>query len=235
MHTTQLDTLRSVETPEGIEISMTVTGPVARALAWFIDAVLRTVLYMIVGIIISILLPGHLTTGLYLVFLFLMEWFYYVFFDIYREGQSPGKSVMGLRVTRDDGTAVDWPSSMIRNLLRFADFLPFMYGFGLISMLSNPDFKRLGDLVAGTVVVYTETDQKPCVLTKAVPLTPRYCLTLQEQQALVSFAERSSSLTVERNIELSRLTVPLVEVGDNEATGLLEDLLGTAVWISGRR
>lgn len=235
MPATQLDTLRSVETPEGIELSMTVAGPVARVLAWCIDAVLRTVLYMVVGTIISILLPGHFTTGLYLVFLFLMEWFYYVFFDIYREGQSPGKSAMGLRVLRDDGTAVDWSSSMIRNLLRFADFLPFMYGFGLISMLLNPDFKRLGDLVAGTIVVYTEAKQKPCTLPKAVPLTPRYRLTLQEQQALVSFAERSSSLTTERNIELTQLSAPLVESGDTEVTGMLERLLGTAVWIAGKR
>lgn len=56
----------------------------------------------------------------------------------------------------DDGTPVGWTSSLTRNLLRFVDLLPFGYFLGALSCLANPAFKRLGDLAAGTLVVYQE-------------------------------------------------------------------------------
>lgn len=231
-----LDTLCNVEIPEGIELSMTVAGPVARALAWSIDTLFRTVIYIVIGFILSLLVAGDFLMGLFLILLFLMEWFYFVLYEVYREGQTPGKSTMGLRVLNDDGTAVDWSASMIRNLLRFVDFLPFSYGFGLISMLVSPDFKRLGDLVAGTLVVYSETERLPAALPEVQPFSPRHALTLEEQQGLVSFAERSVLLTRQRNEELARLTGPLTDRGrKTDSKGILEEVLATAVWIAGRR
>ena len=61
----------------------------------------------------------------------------------------------------DDGTPVRWPGALTRNLLRAVDFLPFLYGVGLVAMLANRDFKRLGDLAAGTVVVYQAAAAEP--------------------------------------------------------------------------
>lgn len=230
-----LDTLCNVEIPEGIELSMTVAGPVVRALAWSIDTLLRAVIYIVIGLVLSLFLAGDFMIGLYFIILFLMEWFYFVLYEVYREGQTPGKSTMGLRVLNDDGTAVDWSASMIRNLLRFADFLPFSYGFGLISMLISPDFKRLGDLVAGTLVVYSETERLPATPPQVRPLSPRHALTLEEQQALVSFAERSVSLTPQRNEELALLTGSLIDERKTDSKGMLEGVLATAAWIAGRR
>src|SRR5512143_1036292 len=149
----QLDTIHTFETPEGIELGLRVAGPLPRALAWVIDALIRYGGLFIVSIALSIL--GEFGFGLFLILLFLVEWFYPVLFEVSR-GATPGKKMMGLAVVHDNGTPIGWPASMIRNLLRVIDFFPLMYGTGLLSMLINRQFKRLGDLAAGTLVVYRE-------------------------------------------------------------------------------
>jgi uncharacterized RDD family membrane protein YckC len=77
-----------------------------------------------------------------------------VLFELSPWAATPGKRALGLKVVMDDGLPVTPAASLIRNLLRAADFLPFLYAAGLISMLVRADFKRLGDLAAGHVVVH---------------------------------------------------------------------------------
>jgi len=84
---------------------------------------------------------------------FLLFWGYFVACELLMQGQTPGKRVMGLRVVGRDGAAVDPVASMIRNLLRYADFLPGFYGVGVVAMLASARSQRVGDLAAGTVVV----------------------------------------------------------------------------------
>ncbi len=90
---------------------------------------------------------------------------------------------MNIKVLHELGTPVDWSASMIRNLLRVIDFLPLLYGFGLISILLNKNFKRLGDLVAGTIVVYTDeiSNNLVTVLSKEPPRPMPLVLTLSQQ------------------------------------------------------
>ena len=106
--------------------------------------------------------------GLMLLGFFLLEWFYPVFFEL-RSGATPGKRAMGLRVVHDDGTPVGAVASVIRNLLRVADFLPLFYAAGLVSCLVDRDFRRLGDLAAGTLVVHSEPPLKPQGIRNARP------------------------------------------------------------------
>ena len=107
---------------------------------------------------LGMLLPllGGAGMGLWLILMFLMEWFYPVLFEVLARGQTVGKMALGIRVLCDDGTPVGWYQSTVRNFLKFVDFLPVLYGAGLLSMLLQKDFKRLGDLAAGTLVVYAE-------------------------------------------------------------------------------
>ncbi len=70
---------------------------------------------------------GKLGAGLGLLLTFIMTWWYMVLFEVLNQGRSPGKQMMGLRVVHDDGTPVGWAASLLRNLLRFADILPFGY------------------------------------------------------------------------------------------------------------
>ena len=147
-----------------------------------------------------------------------------VIFEVWRDGATPGKRSFNLVVLNDNGTPVTFGASLTRNLLRAVDFLPMLYAFGLVSMLFNRDFKRLGDLAAGTIVVYRD---KPAVrgkLPDARPVAPQVALTLNEKRAVLDFAERYATLTHERANELAEHAAPLV----GDAREPAEVLLGIA-------
>ncbi len=195
-----LDTTLCYETPEGIELELRLAGPVVRGLAWVIDFAIRATGYILVSIVVSLL--GGIGAAISLILLFTVEWFYPVYFEM-RSGATPGKKAMGILVIQEDGTPLTWSSSLLRNLLRAADFLPFLYCTGLISMVLNRRFQRLGDLAAGTVVVYPDQQN-------LVPEIPEYParpfpvpLTLTEQRLVLDFAERAADMTPERRHELA--------------------------------
>jgi len=222
-----IDTLRTVQTPEGIDLHLPLAGLVPRSLAWLIDALIRLFIYT--GLAIVLLIFGDTGAGLYLLAAFVIEWFYPVLFEVLRDGQTPGKRSYGIRVLHDDGTPIGWSASLIRNLLRVVDFLPIMYGFGMASIMLNRDFKRLGDLAAGTIVVYRDAPLPEPKLSISHPSRPPYALNLEEQQAIIAFAERSPGLTQERAEELAQLTGPLVANNPRP----IETLYSYAKWLSG--
>jgi uncharacterized RDD family membrane protein YckC len=218
-----IDSSRAIETPEGVLLELRLAGPAVRALAWAIDMAIRFAVYMSLGMLLPLF--GGAGVGIWLILMFLMEWFYPVVFEVLARGQTVGKMALGLRVLCDDGTPVGWYPSTVRNFLKFVDFLPVLYGAGLLSMLMQKDFKRLGDLAAGTIVVYTEKrmsrQPRPSPALEqergdAVPLPP-VPLTLEEQQALVAFAARRREFTPERAEELVDLLEPLTGIQGSEA------------------
>jgi len=197
-----LDTARRIATPEGIELTLRLAGPIPRALAWGIDLLIRGAILAVIGITAAALKQSG--TAIILLSAFLIEWLYPAWFEATR-GATPGKRSMGLVVLNDDGTPVRWPAAMTRNLLRTADFLPTMYLAGFIAMVMNRDFKRLGDLAANTLVVYRERKLVPLAIPEADPRAPGFALSVSEQRAILDFAERSSGLTPERAEELAEI------------------------------
>lgn len=195
-----LDTSRSYETPEGIRLEMRMAGPVVRAWAWAIDFAVRAGIYLALSIMLGFF--GGVGMAVVMIGFFLIEWFYPVLFEI-RNGATPGKKAMGIQVVHDNGTPVSWSSSLIRNLVRAADFLPFLYAFGLLAMLANRDFKRLGDMAAGTLVVYREMPPARQALPAVDPIPPPADLYVDEQRTLLAFSERTSILTPDRSAELA--------------------------------
>jgi len=224
-----LDTLRPVTTPEGVELNLRLAGPVPRACAWAIDFVLRVAVFIALSSGFGYL--AGLGVGLWLLAAFLLEWFYPVVFEIWFGGATPGKRQMGLRVVNDDGTPVQAAASVVRNLLRAVDFLPLLYGIGLVSMLTNRDFKRLGDVVAQTVVVYRDEPRGSAGVPAAAALAPPRPLALEEARAIVDYAERVPELTPERAEELARLAEPLVGAGGPNPR---ERLIAIANFLVGR-
>jgi uncharacterized RDD family membrane protein YckC len=221
-----LDTARRYEIPEGIELGFRVAGPVVRACAWAIDLLIRAGLYLAIAIPFSFM--GGLGIGVTLIIFFLIEWFYPVIFEL-RQGATPGKKAMGLEVIHDDGTPIAWSASLIRNLLRTADFLPFLYATGLISMLLNQNFKRLGDLAAGSLVVYRDKVGVRPELPSVKPLHPPQTMTRDEGRTLLAFAERSAVLTSDRRIELAEILSDLTDKKGEEAVA---ELHAYASWLA---
>jgi uncharacterized RDD family membrane protein YckC len=227
-----LDTTRRVATPEGIELTLRLAGPVPRALAWFTDLLLRAAVVLFIAMLASAL--GRAGVGVILIAAFAVEWLVPAAFEARWAGQTPGKRLLGIAVLNDDGTPVRWPGALTRNLLRAADFLPFFYGVGLVSMLANRDFKRLGDLAAGTVVVYRSNPaQQARKIPEAAPLAPPLALHPEEQRAVLELAERSATLTRERFEELAELPTPLV--GRAQRAAAAARLLGMANYLAGRQ
>lgn len=225
-----LDTRIRIETPEGIDLVLRPAGIVPRALAFAIDLVIRT---LASGLLVLIfILFDRLGFGLAAIAWFILNWWYMVLFEVLDQGRTPGKRMLGLRVVHDDGTPVGWASSLSRNLLRFVDMLPFGYCIGAFSCLNHPQFKRLGDLAAGTLVIHQDAPLNRPALPPATPLAAPVALRLDEQRAILDLAERQGELSSERTRELAILiATPLHIPADGAvahvnglARGLLEPL-----------
>jgi uncharacterized RDD family membrane protein YckC len=226
-----LDTARRIATPEGIELALRLAGPVPRALAWALDFALRVAILLVAGMVLGAL--GGFGTGVFLLAWFFLEWLFPAWCEVNWGGATPGKKALRLVVLHDDGTPVRWPAALARNLLRAIDFLPLFYCIGLVAMVMNRDFKRLGDLAAGTIVVYAEAKPRGLAIPPAPPLAPPVALTLGEQRAILDYAERSGGLTEERAEELALIARPLV--GRLDGRGAVERLIRIANFLVGRR
>ncbi len=220
------DTIRQYETPEGVLLQLKLAGPVARACAWAIDLAIKTVLYIITAIITSLF--GGVGMAVMLIGFFLLEWFYPVFFEV-SSGATPGKKAMGLVVVHDNGTPISWSASLIRNLLRVADFFPLFYGTGLLAMLASSRFQRLGDMVAGTLVVYREREKTDIEIPNVTPKPPPFHLSVDELRNLLAFAERSAQLSEERRIELANQMQALTGLQGQAA---VHELYAYANWLT---
>lgn len=226
-----LDTTRSIATPEGIELTLRLAGPVPRALAWLIDLLIRGAILIALSMTLGALWKfGY---ALWLLSAFLLEWLYPAVFEVMWRGATPGKRAMGVLVLNDDGTPVRWPAALTRNLLRTVDFLPAFYFLGFLAMVVNRDFKRLGDLAANTLVVYREPRPAAQQIPAASPVAPLRALSVNDQRAVLDFAERSPRLTPERASELAE--IPRALVGTATGPVAVARLVGIANHLMGRR
>lgn len=229
----KVDTIHAVETPEGVELALRCAGPIPRAFAWLIDFIIRGTAMSLVGWALSTL--GRASMGIFLVIAFAAEWLYPVFFEVLWKGRTPGKRAFGLVVVRDDGLPVDWGASFLRNLLRVADFLPAAFGAALFSMLASRSFKRLGDLAAGTIVVYAAGE---AVLpwqfeskSKVPPHAPVVALNLEEQRSVIAFAARSRLLGKARADELATVAASALDGRTHSTASPTERVVAVATWL----
>lgn len=196
-----------------------------RAAALAIDSLIKGALYLALSPLIAL---SGLGTGLLLLGAFLVEWFYPVFFELL-SGATPGKRVMGLAVVAEDGTPVTAAASLIRNLLRVVDFLPVAYGAGLVCCLIDSSFRRLGDLAAGTLVVYVRPPGEAGEIPLCDPIPLPRSLPLELQQAILAYAERGPRLSPERRTELAEILSGITKQHGEAAE---QALLGYANWLT---
>src|SRR5688572_4645106 len=198
-----LDCTAEVETPEHVRFRYRLAGPARRALAYGIDLAIRAAAVVVLAIVLQIASGGgaelgNASQGMLLLFAFLLEWGYYVVFETAMAGRSPGKRLLSLRVIKEGGFPIGLVDSLLRNLLRAADFLPAGYALGLLAMASDGRFRRLGDRVAGTMVVVEERGTVVAPLSLSPPPAPgelealphRIPLTASERESLELFLRR---------------------------------------------
>ena len=154
------DRFYTVETPEQIDLAYDVAGIGSRFLAALIDHTLLGLILafscVFVGIASSQLdlgLDDALIAGLFVLGVYLSLCAYHIFFETIWNGQTPGKRMVGLRMVRTGGRPIGFLGSTIRNFIRLVDFLPVLYGLGVIVMFIDRRSRRLGDLAAGCMAV----------------------------------------------------------------------------------
>jgi uncharacterized RDD family membrane protein YckC len=228
-----LDTVVAAETPEGIVLELHPAGLPARFYAFLLDWLIR--LAILYGCAIVARFLGGIGIAFWIVLLFLLEWFYPIAFELGRSGATPGKKTFGLKVVMDNGLPITPAASFTRNLLRAADFLPFGYGFAIVSMLLRRDCKRLGDIAAATLVVHQPHAAPRITLQKVEPVAPVRPLAPRDQAALVALAARAPTLTGERLDELAGLAASVSGDQGHAGGAVTHRVLGVAQWLMGRR
>ena len=225
-----------VITPENVAVNYRVAGMASRFMALLVDLLIQIGLLILFNWIFGLLGGaafglGSLFTALGVIFSYLTMFAYSLIFEAAWQGRTPGKRLFGLRVIRDGGYPVDWITSAIRNILRFADFgllpipgLPLiLFGApGLLSIFLSPEYKRIGDYAAGTLVI-VESGSSPFSTRSAAPPTPAvqamlpYVRNLDrlspaEYRAVRRFASRRADLDLTVQAALGeRIARPLME------------------------
>jgi uncharacterized RDD family membrane protein YckC len=229
-----LDTVVTAETPEGILLELRPAGLSARFYAFVLDWAIR--LAILYATALTVALMGGIGIAFWFILFFALEWFYPVAFELTASGATPGKRVFKLKVVMDNGLPVTPAASLTRNLLRAADFLPFLYGFAIVSMLLRRDCKRLGDIAAATIVVHEPSAVPRMALDNEVaPVVPARPLTLRDQAAVIALAARAHRLTAERLDELAALAATVSGDAGRSGPDVTRRVLGVAQWALGRR
>lgn len=225
-----------IETPENISFGYDVAGIGSRFLATLIDTLIQGTVYVFLVVVFVLIqntsvllgLPRELVSLLpilLLITLFVVQFGYFLAFELFTGGQTPGKRLFGLRVIKENGYPLAPLDCIIRNLVRIIDFFPFAYGIGVIVMFLNDRAKRLGDFAAGTLVVKMRDEVKlsdlqrastPSVYTPDLPGLEQ--LREADIELIESFLQRRGQLkdtgalagTIARNIR-ARMNSPQVE------------------------
>ena len=227
----------SIETPELVALEFPLAGIGSRFIAILIDSLLQAaiVLALIFGAMLfrPSLLKFEAASAKWFIAImilvpFLLQWGYFALFEAFWNGQTPGKRVAKIRVIQQSGRAVTLFESLARNLVRIIDFLPTSYITGVISIFVTSRHQRLGDLVAGTLVVHesqlpTSTLGNTRLFTEAAqqaPVAPRTTslpadalsrLTTADLQAVDTFLERRLDMPLEVRQSLAlRLVASMV-------------------------
>ena len=197
-----------IDTPEQTSLEFPLAGIGSRFLAMAADTAIQVAVALVIFVAVAVLFPGLRffgnTAGQWVLALVVLAFFllnsaYFAFFETLWNGQTPGKRYAQLRVMKEDGRPINAYDAIARNLLRIVDSLPGFYGIGVLSVLFSKQSKRLGDYVAGTVVVHETALEgvRPFAETKVDESLPAFdasSVTLEELRLIETFIQRRDSL-----------------------------------------
>lgn len=143
-----------IDTPEQIALELPLAGAGSRAVALICDTVAQFVAMMLILGLIGATLKGIWAGVAAVLTAFVIYTGYFTVFEILWNGRTPGKRMVGLRTIKEDGRNLTVLESILRNVIRWVDLLPGIYLVGLVVMLIDRRNRRLGDMVAGSLVVH---------------------------------------------------------------------------------
>jgi uncharacterized RDD family membrane protein YckC len=208
-----MDRTLRVKTPESIAFSYELAGLGSRFLAVAIDVAIQTL--VMIGIIWGLVYAGthmssaamrdasraskfeeSLAIAFIITIIFVIYFGYFIIFETFWNGQTPGKKLMGLRVVRDGGYPADFASIAIRNVIRVGEAVAGLYAISAVAALMSPENKRLGDMAAGTLVVRDTAAAKLAAILEEPPDAARPIMLTAEERSLIDlFVVRRQGMT----------------------------------------
>jgi uncharacterized RDD family membrane protein YckC len=203
----------TIVTPEHVYIRLEPAGAGSRFLAIVIDSVITTGIGIILFIVLSTFLPPGISAAIFITAQFLITWGWHIYFETRHQGRTPGKRALRLRVVDARGLPVSLYQSLVRNITRVLDFAPAFYGIGAIVTLVTPTRRRLGDLVADTIVIrdarslayrgQLAAERRQNVLrTPRVLRLIRHRISLEEREFLLTLCLRANRMTPDARYDL---------------------------------
>lgn len=203
----------TITTPEHVPIRLEPAGAGSRFLAIFIDAFIILAIASTVSGIFGTFLSQGVAGAIFITVYFFLTWAWHLWFETRRQGRTPGKRALKIRVIDARGLPVSLHQSLVRNITRVLDFIPVFYGVGAIAVMTSPSRRRIGDVLADTLVV---RDAQPLAYRGALAAerrhnslrTPRvlrlarHRISLEEREFLLTLCLRADRMTAEARYDL---------------------------------
>jgi uncharacterized RDD family membrane protein YckC len=205
----------SVLTPERVSLQYDIAGIGSRGAAAIVDTVIQFVSVLVLALgsfaagVVGALFGirgtslGVLMFALFAFALFVIMAGYFMLFEILWNGQTPGKRLVGVRVMRENGYPIRPVDSVIRNLVRIVDWLPGLYGLGVLTMLLNKRSKRLGDFASGTIVIREGARGAAAAMMPTTSTSRGYALSNSDATLVRDFLSRRVTMNVAARADLA--------------------------------
>ena len=235
-----MESILRIPSVTGVDVELKIAGPGGRSYAFIIDWHIRFLIaltWLLVGTFayagaLRMLTPAEQASPAYAytvaVPTLAIYFLYQPLLELLMHGQTPGKRIAGVRVvTLAEGGAPGVGALLIRNAFRLIDFLPGIYAVGLTATLLTKHAVRIGDIAAGTVLVYDERERRDPLADLAAQPVER--LGLQEAELVRELLDRWPELGAHQRAELARRLIrkldPAASVGYGDLRAHLEKLL----------
>ena len=203
----------TITTPEHVPIRLEPAGVGSRFLATMIDTLIVNGIGMVVMLTLMAILPTGLAMGIGVTVNFLLTWGWHVYFEVRKQGRTIGKRALRLRVIDARGLPVSLYQSLVRNITRALDFAPAFYGIGGIATMMSRSRRRLGDIVADTLVVrdaqplayqgqFAYDRRHNTLRTPRVLRLARHRISLEEREFLLTLCLRADRMSPEARYDL---------------------------------
>lgn len=226
-----------VTTPERVAIDLPIAGIGYRVLAYLVDVLALLSVSLVLYFAYSFIGPSavelyqdapRVLKVIALVAGFVVLWVYWTAMEVFWNGQTLGKRVMHIRVVRKDGSPVTAFESAVRNLLRVVDFMPACYPVGVVTMLIDAQHRRIGDLVAGTLLIRDER----IGLEKYAEAAPASALSTQNVELVTGYLARFDTLDAAAREALGRKLAASLGLPAKDAEALTAEQ--AKAWLSSK-